>query len=38
MVRFLALLLTKVEQAIRKNFDSSKAFAEDEEAVFLVLA
>lgn len=28
---------TEVEQVIRKNFDSIEAFAEDEEAAFLVL-
>ncbi len=28
----------KVEQVIRKNFDSIKAFAEDEEAAFLILS
>lgn len=28
----------EVEQAIRKNFDSIKAFTEDEEAAFLVLS
>jgi predicted nuclease of predicted toxin-antitoxin system len=28
----------EVEQLIRKNFDSIKAFAEDEEAAFLVLS
>ena len=28
----------EVEQAVRKNFDSIKEFAEDEEAAFLVLS
>jgi predicted nuclease of predicted toxin-antitoxin system len=29
---------TEVEQVIRKNFDSIKAFAENEEAAFLILS